>query len=45
MWFDTQDLLLLLWPLLQHLELLSAHAGTCYVIRPGIIIDTYGHVL
>src|SRR4051812_32974480 len=24
---------------------LSAPAGTCYVIRPGIIVDTYGHML
>jgi hypothetical protein len=24
---------------------LSALTGTCYVIRPGTIVDTYGHVL
>jgi hypothetical protein len=26
-------------------ELLSARAGMCYVTRPRIIVDTYGHVL
>jgi hypothetical protein len=26
-------------------ELLSAHTGTCYATRPGIIVDTYRHVL
>jgi hypothetical protein len=44
------------WPLLRillcpsihlsnHLGHLSALAGTCYVIRPGITVDTSGHVL
>jgi hypothetical protein len=47
---------MLFWPLLRillclaihlsnHLGHLSALTGTCYVIRPGITIDTSGHVL
>jgi hypothetical protein len=29
----------------KHLEYLSTCTGICYVIKPGIIVDTYGHVL
>jgi hypothetical protein len=36
---------LFICPLRKCLELPSARTSTCYVIRPGIIIDTYGHVL
>jgi hypothetical protein len=30
---------------LKCLEHPSTHAGMCYAIKPGIIVDTYGHVL
>jgi hypothetical protein len=30
---------------LWHSQLLSTHTGMCYATRPGIILDTYGHVL